>query len=81
VKVYFTKAKDKSNEETGEDENDTLVLEGNLLVGADGLYSTVQKLLDLPPAISSGKTHWRGSLSIPKDSLLDPYLDKGILPL
>ena len=50
----------RQNGADGEDEFAVITLEGRLLVGADGVHSTVRTLLQLPSAMPSGKKHWRG---------------------
>ena len=62
--------------------NSDLVLEGDLLVGADGVYSTMRKILGLPCATKAGSTVWRGSVdSVKVGSKLSSLLDKGLVPL
>mmetsp|Transcript_14200 Transcript_14200/g.21820 ORF Transcript_14200/g.21820 Transcript_14200/m.21820 type:complete len:385 (-) Transcript_14200:118-1272(-) len=62
--------------------NSDLVLEGDLLVGADGVYSTVRRILGLPCATQIGSTTWRGTVdSVKVGSKLSPLLDKGLMPL
>jgi 2-polyprenyl-6-methoxyphenol hydroxylase-like FAD-dependent oxidoreductase len=72
VQVTFCKSKDES---------ETCVWKGVLLVGADGVYSTLRGLLCLEPAKQAKKTRWRGALrDIPKGSVLEPLLEKGVAP-
>ncbi len=57
-------------------------LNANLLVAADGVYSTFRSLVGLEKAKYATKTKWRGTIPhVPKDSILDQFLDKGVTPL
>jgi 2-polyprenyl-6-methoxyphenol hydroxylase-like FAD-dependent oxidoreductase len=65
----------------GSTDHESLDLRGQLLIGTDGVWSTVRKLLNLPPAKRSGKKTWRGVIDVPAGSVLEKYLDQGIVPL
>mmetsp|Transcript_36200 Transcript_36200/g.76286 ORF Transcript_36200/g.76286 Transcript_36200/m.76286 type:complete len:407 (-) Transcript_36200:80-1300(-) len=57
-------------------------LTGLLLIAADGVYSNIRALAGLEPATFAAKTKWRGTIPrVPEGSILEPYLDKGIVPL
>mmetsp|Transcript_29928 Transcript_29928/g.51735 ORF Transcript_29928/g.51735 Transcript_29928/m.51735 type:complete len:430 (-) Transcript_29928:100-1389(-) len=57
-------------------------LKGSLLIAADGVYSDIRALAGLVPAKLATKTKWRGTIPhVPMGSILEPFLDKGILPL
>ena len=56
-------------------------LEGDLVIGADGVHSQVRSLLDLEPNVSTGYRVWRGSASADGEPVLEGLLDKGIRPL
>lgn len=69
--------------------NSDLVLEGELVVGADGVHSQVRDLLQLPPADFNGKMSYRGHIDVnpatdmpqnDRDKLIG-MLEKGIVPL
>jgi 2-polyprenyl-6-methoxyphenol hydroxylase-like FAD-dependent oxidoreductase len=62
--------------------NEAEKLLGLLLVAADGVYSNIRKIAGLEPAKFATKTKWRGVIPhVPKESILRPFLDKGITPL
>ena len=57
-------------------------LTGLLLVAADGVYSNIRQIAGLEPAKFATKTKWRGVIPhVPEESILDPFLDKGVTPL
>jgi 2-polyprenyl-6-methoxyphenol hydroxylase-like FAD-dependent oxidoreductase len=79
IQVQVEKSSDsetRSNDQTG-----AFTLRARLLVAADGCYSTMREMLNLEPALWTGKTQWRSSLIVPEGSPLEPFLDKGIVPL
>lgn len=58
-------------------QEDCLTLEGSLVVGCDGIRSRVRELLDLPPAMNSSATAWRGSLTVSEENpILGPLLHR-----
>jgi 2-polyprenyl-6-methoxyphenol hydroxylase-like FAD-dependent oxidoreductase len=59
------------------------VLEGSILIGADGIHSKVRELLDLPPALQPPASRiWRGHAQVPEDSVLFKHISKGgVMPL
>jgi len=62
--------------------NNDLVLEGDIIVGADGVNSRVRQVLGLPAALQTGTTCWRGVLDASKSGSEFLYLlDRGIAPL
>jgi 2-polyprenyl-6-methoxyphenol hydroxylase-like FAD-dependent oxidoreductase len=71
--------------------NSDLVLEGEMIVGADGVHSQVRDLIGLPPADCTGKMSYRGHIDIsihatadmPKEDKerLTNMLEKGIVPV
>lgn len=71
--------------------NSDIVLEGELIVGADGVHSQVRDLIGLPPAHCTGKMSYRGHIDISIDATADMpkedkenlaiMLEKGIVPL
>lgn len=62
--------------------NSDLVLEGSVLVGADGVNSTMRRILGLPCATQVGTTVWRGNVDAVKiGSKLSYLLNKGLVPL
>jgi FAD-dependent urate hydroxylase len=64
--------------------NNQECLEGSILIAADGIHSAVRNLLGLPPADKPPSSLiWRGVAQVPmsNDSILYPYLTKGIVPL
>mmetsp|Transcript_8802 Transcript_8802/g.19752 ORF Transcript_8802/g.19752 Transcript_8802/m.19752 type:complete len:404 (-) Transcript_8802:127-1338(-) len=65
-----------------ENANEKKKLTGSLLIAADGVYSNIREMAGLEPAKFATKTKWRGTIPhVPKGSILEPFLDKGILPL
>lgn len=65
-----------------ENANEKKKLTGSLLIAADGVYSNVREMVGLEPAKFANKTKWRGTIPhVPKGSVLEPFLDKGIVPL
>jgi 2-polyprenyl-6-methoxyphenol hydroxylase-like FAD-dependent oxidoreductase len=73
VQARFTRTEDSSS----------MSLEGVLLVGADGVNSSIRTaVFGLPPATSCGSKFWRGTISVPDDcEVLTPLLTKGVCPL
>lgn len=78
--------------EPPEEQEDLLKLEGCLLVGADGIHSSIRSFLQLAPAQAVGSIVWRGSVKVEdpanpntKDpdqhQVLVPLLDRGTLPV
>jgi 2-polyprenyl-6-methoxyphenol hydroxylase-like FAD-dependent oxidoreductase len=61
----------------------TLTLSGCIVLGCDGVGSSVRQWLQLPPAISTGVNVWRGSITVPADPthVLTPLLSNGVMPL
>jgi 2-polyprenyl-6-methoxyphenol hydroxylase-like FAD-dependent oxidoreductase len=54
------------------------VLEGSVLVAADGIHSKVRELLGLPPCRHPPATRvWRGHATAPPTSILHPYVTSG----
>jgi 2-polyprenyl-6-methoxyphenol hydroxylase-like FAD-dependent oxidoreductase len=60
-----------------------LTLNGCVVLGCDGVGSSVRQWLELPPATPTGVTMWRGSISVPENPhhVLTPLLSNGIVPL
>ncbi|CAB9503347.1 FAD-dependent monooxygenase DEP2 [Seminavis robusta] len=59
-----------------------LQLQGNLLIGADGVHSTVRSLLDMPPCTPTGQTIFRGNICVKeKSNPLHYLLEKGMAPI
>jgi salicylate hydroxylase len=59
------------------------VLEGSILIAADGIHSKVRELLQLPPALQPPASRvWRGHVQVPEDSVLYRHIANGeIMPL
>jgi 2-polyprenyl-6-methoxyphenol hydroxylase-like FAD-dependent oxidoreductase len=54
------------------------VLEGSILVAADGIHSRVRELLGLPPAMQPPASRvWRGHATVPATSVLYSHLTSG----
>lgn len=58
-----------------------LALEGDLVIGADGVHSQVRSLLNLEPNVSTGYRVWRGTASADSEPVLEELLDKGVRPV
>lgn len=70
-------------------------IEGNLVIGADGVHSSVRQILGLPQNEFTGTKIFRGTVEVQinrddedekngstdSSSLLEPLLDKGMVPL
>lgn len=55
-------ADDESTLATLHFSNSDHVLQGKLVVGADGVHSTIREIIGMPPAIDTGNTVFRGNL-------------------
>jgi 2-polyprenyl-6-methoxyphenol hydroxylase-like FAD-dependent oxidoreductase len=62
VKAVFHK---QDQDDDDDEDREQLVLEGCMLVGADGVNSAVRSLLGLPSAKNTGVVTWRGRVQVP----------------
>lgn len=63
-------------------ENDEMVLQGEMLVGADGVNSAVREQLHLPETVRTGVTAFRGHVEDARDfEEISELLERGFIPL
>lgn len=62
--------------------NSDHILKGKLIIGADGVHSSIRNFIGMEPAINTNSMNVRGNLVVDSDHpLLSPLLNKGLSPV